>query len=113
MEDAHILTLYKTLVERSDVLLNACQVHQWDVMPALFADIERMDAQIRACGDGHLKKLTVEEQYRARALIERFVVNEVQTKQLVQPRMAVLATVVNSLNQEMRISEIYGKPSAE
>ena len=106
MTNTEIAALYEAMVGITDQMLAAATAADWDRLLQLEHQCAACVRQLKANGDG--QPLAGQERVRKVNAIRKMLASDRQIRDLTQPWMAKLSSMMNNNATERRIARAYG-----
>ena len=100
-----VVAVYEAMVGITDQMLAAASAGDWEGMTLLEHQCAACVRQLKASGDG---PLAGQERVRKVAAIRRMLDADRQIRDLTQPWMAKLSSMINTTTTERRVARAYG-----
>ena len=102
-----MLSLYRKIAETSGVMLDCARRGDWDALVAAEQRCREQIDQLRALGERELARTELDEKHR---IIRKLLADDAEIRDLTQPWMKRLQTILASAGNERRLDASYGGP---
>ena len=106
MSGQDIVSVYEAMVGITDQMLAAASAADWDRLVQLEHQCAACVRQLKANGDG--LPLAGQERVRKADAIRRMLASDRKIRDLTQPWMAKLSSMINNTSTERRVARAYG-----
>lgn len=100
-----MLSVYRKIAEISGVMLDCARRGDWDALVAAEQRCRAQIDQLRALGEREMQRTELEEKHR---IIRKLLADDAEIRDLTQPWMKRLQTVLASTGNERRLDASYG-----
>jgi flagellar protein FliT len=106
MTGQDIVSVYEAMVGITDQMLTAATANDWDRLAQLELQCAACVRQLKASGDG--QPLAGQERVRKVDAIRKMLASDRKIRDLTQPWMARLSSMMNNNATERRLARAYG-----